>query len=255
MSDKNCEIEKSLVTDLFDLIFDGKNMKVKTVGNMNSIGPEKMSKFALARSLLGRQIQEVEDEIKNSVLEGNFDSDNPLKELMRLARTWKAMKILTSFDENELPEIFITDSLFLIECYQKLFSEKVERELFLTGPNIGRFNVLTKRLHIEQKGRKNKVEDVPKSTLNQFRKLDKLGMSILGAFHSHPDSLRPRPSETDLAQFEKYEDHGLRTLGAIFTQNGLIRFFTKDLEFEILIAGEKIREKKGDLYQLELKEV
>lgn len=249
------EIAKSLVSDIFDLLFKGRNKKVKTVGNMDSFSPEDMSKFALVRSLLGEEIAEVEREIKNEVLEDNFNSDSSLKRLMRLARTWKAMKLLTSDEETELPEIFITDPLFLKECYSILFPAKVERELFLTGVKIGKFNVLTKRVKIKEREWKSHVEDLPESSHRELKRIDKLGMPFLGAFHSHPGTLNPGPSKTDLNQFESYEEHGHRALGAIFTKNGLLRFFTQNLDFEILITGSKLEKKRRNLYRLELEEV
>lgn len=246
------EMEKELITDILDLVFEGRGQEIKTIGATGSVSLEDLSQNVLARSLLEKEIREVEGELENKVLEGNLEGDSSLKQLMRLARIWKAMKLLTSDSRDQaLPDLFLVDALFLKECYHSLFPAKVEEEIFLTGIKVGRLSVFTKIVEVETKGSATKVEDLPQSSYRELRKLDRNGMPLLGVFHSHPNVEIPQPSKSDLTQFELYENHGLRALGAIFTKRGFLRFFTKSLEFEILITGSGVSKEKGDLYYLE----
>jgi len=245
------DLEKVTVSGLIDLIFEGRGKETKTIGEPDSLSLEKMSRKVLARALLEEEVGKVEKKIQNVVLEKNFDQDKPLEHLMSLAKTWKAMKLLTSGEEDKLPEIFIMDVLFLKECYQSLFPGKDEEEVFLTGVKIGKINVLTRKIEIETESSGKKVQDIPESSSRELREIDKQGMPFLGVFHSHPKGFSPRPSNQDLDQFETYEDHGFRALGGIFTKNGSIRFFTNNLVFEVLVAGTGVKKKGRKLYKIE----
>ncbi|MBS3787566.1 Mov34/MPN/PAD-1 family protein [Candidatus Bipolaricaulota bacterium] len=241
------DLEKEAVTGLIDLIFDGRGQETKTIGEPDSFSLENMSKKVQVRALLEEEVDQIEEKIQNMVLEKNFDQDKPLEHLMSLARTWKAMKLLTSDEIDELPEVFVMDVLFLKECYRSLFPG--EEEVFLTGVKTGKINVVTRKIEIETKSTENKVEDLPESSYRELRKIDKQGMPFLGIFHSHPQGFSPRPSKRDLEQFEKYEDHGFRALGGIFTRNGSIRFFAQHLDFEVMVTGTGIEKKREETLQ------
>lgn len=246
------ELNEEVITELFDLIFEGRNKKTKTIGEPDSVSLENLSRKVLVRALLKEEVGEVEKELKNKVLEGRFGESNSLNQLMRLARTWKAMKLLSSDNGSErISEVFILDSLFLSECYDTLAPYDKEEEIFLTGVRAGSINVPTKRLEFETSGSGQEVADVPVSSHKTLKEIDDYGMPFLGAFHSHPNSGRPKPSNTDLQQFGKYEDHGYRILGGIFTKSGYIRFFTKDLDFELMITGKRVEKIEGSTYRLE----
>jgi len=247
----NEDLEKEAVSGLIDLIFDRRGRNTKTIGEPDSFSLENISRKVLARALLEEEVGKVEKKIQNMVLEKNFDQEKPLEQLIRLARTWKAMKLLTSDEEDDMPEIFIMGVPFLKECYRSLFPGEDEEEVFLTGVKTGKLNVLTRKIEIETESSEKKVEDLPESSYRELRKVDKQGMPFLGVFHSHPQGFTPRPSSRDLEQFETYEDHGFRALGGIFTRNGSIRFFTSNLDFEIMIKGSGIEKREENLYKIE----
>mgnify|MGYP000028730820 CR=1 FL=1 len=251
MIDMKEKLKKEAVSDLIDLIFDGRGRETKSIGGPDSLSHEKMSRKVLARALLEEEVGKIKEKIQNMVLEGNFERDKPLENLISLARTWKAMKLLNSDKKEKLPEVFIMDVLFLKECYQSLFPGEKEEEIFLTGVKVEKINVLTRKIEIETESSEKKVEDQPKSSFRKLREIDRSGMPFLGVFHSHPKRFSPEPSSQDLEQFEKYEDHGFRALGGIFTRNGNIRFFTRNLNFEIMIKGYGIEKKEENLYKIE----
>lgn len=256
MAEINEEMNKEAASDLTDIIFEGRGKTPTNVGEPDSLSLENLSKKVLVRSLLEEEIVKVEEKIRSMAIEGNFEHDGPLEKLISLARMWKAMNLLTS-EEEQMPEVYILDILFLKECYRSLFAKKDEKEeeVFLAGVKTGKLNVLTRKVEIDTESSEKRVEDEPESSYRNLRKIDRNGMPFLGAFHSHPNFCSPEPSDQDLEQFETYEDHGFRTLGGVFTRGGLVKFFTYDLDFEVMITGNGVEKKKGKLYKIEDAEI
>jgi proteasome lid subunit RPN8/RPN11 len=71
--------------------------------------------------------------------------------------------------------------------------------------------------------------------------MDEWGHHLHGLFHSHPGSGAPatQPSSTDLKTHERFERGGYPLVGAIFVNDGVVRFFANH-PFTISVYGKGV---------------
>ena len=77
--------------------------------------------------------------------------------------------------------------------------------------------------------------------------MDGFGHHLQGLFHSHPGSGAgaTRPSGTDFATHERYENGGYPLIGAIFVK-GYVRFFSTNHPFTITLYGKGVERVSGE---------
>lgn len=136
--------------------------------------------------------------------------------------------------------IYMLSSVFLRDCFNFLNKVKVESLHFVTGPQLGNIAIL------------DRIIDLPLETQTfvfaraetlAVRKaliyLSKCDHKLQGCFHIHPglgiDSTMP--SSIDLRLQDTLDKGGYKAIGAIFSRDGYIRFYSS-LEFEIQIYGK-----------------
>jgi hypothetical protein len=76
---------------------------------------------------------------------------------------------------------------------------------------------------------------------------ERFGHFLHGLFHSHRGTgiKTSRPSSIDLNTQSRYEEGGYQMIGAVFTDDGFVRFFSHQLPFEIHVYGKGV-ERHGD---------
>ena len=143
-----------------------------------------------------------------------------------------------------------TGSLFLKECFEYLTSSPDEVIHLVTGIELSQEVYLLDRLE-KVKFRATVVgarADV-KSVFQKMVEIDEtFGHLLLGVFHSHPfrGIAGTSPSGIDRKLQENLEKSGYRTIQAIFSQDGYIRFFSNEIPFEIEVYGKGIEKIKED---------
>lgn len=153
-------------------------------------------------------------------------------------------------------QLFLTSSYFLTACHAFLTAHPSghERLHFVTGMKLGRALALDQMVGLRQ------VEDSPiyaradeGSVRRGLLRMEALGHSLQGLFHAHPGRgpSATRPSGTDLATHERYERGGHVLVGAIFTKDGHVRFFTHRAEFHVAIFGQGAKRIDENIYLLE----
>ncbi len=144
-------------------------------------------------------------------------------------------------------------SLFIKECAQYLTSSPEEVIHLVSGIELEKNSFLLDRLEkVEYQasmvGAKADVKDL-------FKKLieldEKYGHLLLAVFHSHPFKgvAGTCPSGIDRKLQNGLEMSGYKTIQAIFSRDGYVRFFSNKLDFEIEVYGkgvEKISEQGNE---------
>lgn len=142
---------------------------------------------------------------------------------------------------------FHIDSLVLADCYQALFDEpEVETIVYLTGVQMAPHSVTLNRVisiaHDEQSS--SKAAGNPEASFETLRELDQSGHRLLAHCHNHPESDGEQlaPSDEDHEYQQQLEDGEYGALGMIMAQDGHVRLFTNDLEFEVVVHGSNVRQ-------------
>ncbi len=159
------------------------------------------------------------------------------------------------YAEAEKP-IYLMSSRFLIECFDYLSQREVESMHFVTGHEIENRNVrvLDKVLEVEHEEQsivsaRADDESVRKTLIHLYEN----NLRLLGYFHIHPGSGpgSTNPSDKDLTLENKLERGGYEAIGAIFSRDGYIRFFSANTKnYEIQISGEGVEKISDGLYKL-----
>lgn len=148
---------------------------------------------------------------------------------------------------------YITSSLFLQESYTYLTEGPAEQMHYVTGTRIG--NMLSLDRLVTFKYTRHSlvgVEGAPHDTLKALLMLERFGHKLLGWFHSHPGSGHGAsiPSQIDLNHQRRLEMGGYPAIGAVFTRDGYVRFFSLNRNFRIEIYGKGVEKIDGRLFRI-----
>ncbi|RLC89222.1 MAG: hypothetical protein DRI37_04340 [Chloroflexi bacterium] len=152
--------------------------------------------------------------------------------------------------------VYLTSASFLARAFRVLARKRHETIVYVTGPEMGgNLFVLTRLLPLKlaQRGIAHARADL-KHQVRVLTALEEAGVRLLGMFHSHPGSgpEATAPSLTDLRTQESMEQGGYVTVGAIFSRDGYIRFFSHQRPFHVHVAGNGITQIEENLFQLDL---
>lgn len=149
---------------------------------------------------------------------------------------------------------FVVSSLFLHQCFKELTADSREQFFFITGSETEGLLVLDQRCGFQHLSRTAAgVEGDPKSSHSLLCKLEHFGHRLLAHCHSHPGRGvgATLPSSVDRSFQERLERGGYPTVAAIFSRDGLVRFFRLDNDFELQIFGKGVEEiEPPNIYRL-----
>lgn len=153
-------------------------------------------------------------------------------------------KFLSSLEPKPILK-YRTGSLFLRECFTYLTAAPEEAIHLVSGLELEKDVFLLDRLEKVQYqasiiGAKADMNDLFKKL---FELDEKYGHLLLAVCHSHPFKgiIGTCPSGTDYNLQKRLETAGYKTIQAIFSRDGYIRFFSDKLDFEIEIYGKGIQ--------------
>ena len=137
--------------------------------------------------------------------------------------------------------LYTISSRFLREAYESLTQTPDEGLIYVTGPKEGENIFVLSRLvkfqpaHVSQAH----AEPDPLSQGSALERLTDEGQALLATFHSHPGNGADatHPSGTDLATQDQLEQLSYPTIGAIFSRDGYVRFYSKNREFQVSVSG------------------
>lgn len=150
--------------------------------------------------------------------------------------------------------VYVVSSLFLRDCYETLMRHASEDMFYITGPELAHTRVLERCVMFEKSARSAAgVAGEPQATHSVLIELETQGHRLTGWFHSHPGygPEATRPSRTDLDHQGRLERGRCPAIGAIFTRDGYVRFFSREAPFALHIYGKGVQRTDERTYRLD----
>jgi proteasome lid subunit RPN8/RPN11 len=150
--------------------------------------------------------------------------------------------------------VYVAGSLFLGEAYAALVRDPAEEMHFVTGCEVGGYRMLERLVTFEKTERTAvRVAGEPSSSHAALISLEARGYRLTAWMHSHPGH---GPSATmasgiDMGHQARLERGRYPAIGAVFSRDGYVRFFSKDLPFAVQIFGKGVTRLDERLYQLQ----
>lgn len=151
--------------------------------------------------------------------------------------------------------LYLVSTLFLREAYSALVRDSCEEMHFVTGSEFGHGRVLERLVSFEKARRSvSSVAGEPTSTHKALIGLEEQGHRLIAWMHSHPGqgAAATSPSEIDFGHQARLEQGGYPAIGAIFSRDGWVRFFSNDAPFVVEIFGRGVSKRDERLYLLDL---
>lgn len=182
-------------------------------------------------------------------------------ELLRWAEVKNGLSFCLERIASEVSDTrvtYVTGSLFLRDCLDILLKERRNKEteslLYVSGIELGGVIVLDKVFRPEldeQSGVYVSAEQTSSQAI--FSELHDYGHGLYAWFHNHTASGESAtfPSHKDFATQERLERGGYKAVGAIFSDDGLVRFFSKEMEFKVEVFGKGVTKIDEHIYRIE----
>ena len=208
-------------------------------------------------TFLERLLDKAVGELSKSALGGTEDTavEQAFGRVMVLRRVRQAAEALAQRAAPvEAEPVYLVGSRFLIDTYRTLTRTPDEELVYATGPEDGEQAFAISELvafKLAQKSRVGATPD-PTSQLEALMELDRHGERLLAVLHSHPGygAGGTTPSPDDRTTQQGLERMGYPSIGAIFSRDGFIRFFSVNRRFRVAVSGAGV-EKAGDhIYHL-----
>ena len=199
------------------------------------------------------------------------ETDRLVKDLRLLSKrkptgrteiTYKHLLLLAEIDNliagslMQLKEpTYLVSSLFLQDSFKVLNQRAVESLHFITGPEIGEIKVLDRIVNFELEQQNTVYAKANSESIRRVLiQLNEYKFKLWGYFHIHPGSGASStfPSSTDLTLAKLLDRGGYEAIGAIFSRDGFVRFFSQK-QFKIQVYGggvEKINERLFHLVKI-----
>jgi proteasome lid subunit RPN8/RPN11 len=184
----------------------------------------------------------------------NEDPQCALRLAWLVASVRQTIRDIDALVSNNASPLYLMSSLFLEDSYRYLVRDPAEDMHFVTGNELGGVRVLERMLTFEKSTRSCVgVAGDPASTHRTLIALDAKGHRLTAWMHSHPGCgpWATRPSPTDLDHQQRLERGGYPAIGAIFSRDGYLRFFSKATDFRVAIFGKGVTRHDERLYHLD----
>jgi hypothetical protein len=165
----------------------------------------------------------------------------------------EARELLKLLGPLQVPNAYLVGSMFLYDSYQRLNRGPEEHLFFVTGLRLGKLLTLDHicEFKVESASRVHARGDISSSHLTLIN-LDNLGHRLHALFHKHPGKGigATFPSSTDIQTQERMERGGYPVIGAVFSEDGYIRFFSANRQFMVNIYGKGVNCVDDKVFQL-----
>ena len=175
--------------------------------------------------------------------------------VLNLTEARRLLRELTEIVDADAPPLYVASTLLLQDAYTYLTRDHAEDMTYVTGSEWADGRVLERMITFEKAHRSPvRVEGNPDSSHQALIGLSLNGHRLLAWLHSHPGhgETATLPSGIDIGHQERLERGAYPAIGAIFSRDGYVRFFSKDIRFQIHVHGKGVRKINGRLYQLEV---
>ena len=165
----------------------------------------------------------------------------------------QAAQVLIDEPEKQQPK-HLAGSMFLTDCYAALNpGPHTESMFYVSGPQTDGVRHLSRICPFAYDSRSAAyVSGDITSSLGALVLMERFGHRLHGWFHSHPGTGpgATTPSSTDMGHQQLLENGNHLAIGAIFTQDGYVRFFSRELALNIEVYGQGVEKTDDSLYRL-----
>jgi hypothetical protein len=180
----------------------------------------------------------------------NWAVEQAFSDVMELRRVRQAVDALARRRTASVVEpLYLASASFLKTTFESLTVTPDEHLVYATGPEDGKQAFALTRLVTFELAEQSPVcaKPEPMSQLNALMELDRSGERLLAVLHSHPGNGEDatNASSDDLTTQEGLEKMGYPAIGAIFSRDGFVRFFSVNRPFRVAVSGTGV-EKVGD---------
>ena len=208
---------------------------------------------AYLRDRLQRELEELGEIAQNASNEEAVDRVwARVKEIRELRR---AVDILADGQQDGArPVTYLVGATLLDSAHRLLTRSRHEEIVYVTGPEDGRqLFALTRLVQFElaDKSAAHATPD-PVSQTEALTRLEKRKERLLAAFHSHPGkgTEATSPSSVDLSTQADLERMGYPTIGAVFSRDGFVRFYSVNRKFRVVASGAGCEPVGENLFRL-----
>ncbi len=222
-------------------------METGTFGcSISQLGMEKI------KSEIETSISRLTEEIASACKEHSTDKANFFfQQALLLGKIGRILEDSSSVKQEGI-QTHILSSLFLHDCFRFLNKGREESMHFVTGPQVGNVSILDRIIDLPLKMQTfvfAKAEDV--AVRKTLIYLSKCEHRLQGCFHIHPGMGigSTMPSGVDLRLQGTLDRGGYKAIGAIFSRDGYIRFYS-GFDFEMQIYGKGVEKIDGKIYRI-----
>ena len=150
--------------------------------------------------------------------------------------------------------LYLASAAFLRRAYETVTETADENLIYITGPEARDVVFALSRIVQFALAQRSPINAVPEPTsqLDALIKLDDAGQRLLATVHSHPGrgAAATHPSGVDLSTQRHLEQAGYPTIGAIFSRDGYVRFYTVARQFAVSISGNGVEQLEDCVFHL-----
>jgi len=195
---------------------------------------------------LGELAQKALDE---KAVEGAYARVKALRGLRRAVGA-----LVQGQSEETRPAVYLVSASFLRIALRLLTKTHNEELVYVTGPEDGKHLFALTRLVRFALSEKSVAYAAPEpaSQTAALTRLDKRQERLLATFHSHPGrgAQASTPSSVDLSTQGNLERMGYPSIGAIFTRDGFVRFYSVKRRFRVVVSGADCEQVGEYLFRL-----
>lgn len=219
------------------------------------IFPEARARLLEVDTLLAERLQVAVEEVRASALiPSRKDAERALAHTLMLAELRRDLAEMRNRGRRgHTAPLYIVSSLFLAESFSYLVKDPAEDMHFVTGCELGPVRVLERLVHFDKTERTAVgVVGNPDSTHQALIGLEAKGHRLTAWMHSHPGTGpgATHQSSTDLDHQRRLEQGRYPAIGAIFSRDAYVRFFSAETPFRVEVFGAGARRLDEQIYQL-----
>lgn len=157
-------------------------------------------------------------------------------------------------DRRGRPTRYVASSLFLHRCHRYLTQGEPEQLHLVTGFRVNGCFVLNEMVKLPNIRRSRAGAFAgPSDTREGLLLMESFGLYCCGLFHSHPGRglAGASPSALDRRNQQVWE-RAYPLVGAVFSRDGYVRFFTNQTDVRVDVFGRKVRRIDENVFKLEV---
>ena len=155
---------------------------------------------------------------------------------------------------SSLHSVYLVSASFLRDAFGALTKTRDEDLVYATGPDDGKRLFALTRLVTFDLAQRSIAHATPERTsqLRALMQLDKNEERLLATFHSHPGrgASATTPSGVDMSTQRGLEKNGYPAIGAIFSRDGYVRFYSVNRLFRIAVSGAGVEQVDDYLFRI-----